>query len=296
MRAEEAGGPQDGTRRLAVLGSPIAHSKSPALHAAAYRELGLPWRYEAIEATEASLPRFIAGCDATWRGLSLTMPLKHAVMPLLSTIDDDARLTGGANTVLFDADAGNRVLRGFNTDVAGIVRALADAKIQRVDRVDVWGAGATAASALTAAARMGAAEAAVRLRSPGKGEWLRGLSSALGIRLTLTALDARPEHAPDLVLCTLPGPADPHLRYPAEMVEGTLLFDVAYDPWPTGRAARWEAAGGRACSGLGMLLHQALIQVRVFVAGDPRAPLPREDAVLAAMRDALAGTPAVPES
>jgi shikimate dehydrogenase len=66
-------------RRCAVLGSPIDHSLSPVLHRAAYAELKLPWTYEAIEVEERELPGFIAGRDRSWRGLSLTMPLKRAV-------------------------------------------------------------------------------------------------------------------------------------------------------------------------------------------------------------------------
>src|SRR5690606_15226535 len=71
--------------RLAVLGSPIAHSKSPIIHTAAYRALGLPWEYSAIELTADELPRFVRDRDASWRGLSLTMPLKRDVLPLLHT-------------------------------------------------------------------------------------------------------------------------------------------------------------------------------------------------------------------
>src|SRR5688572_11268753 len=103
-------------RRLGVLGSPIEHSKSPSLHRAAYAELGLDWEYVAIEVDGPGLPAFIESRDETWRGLSLTMPLKHDVLPLLDGVDEVAVLAGAANTVLFDS-AGRR---GFNTDVGGI--------------------------------------------------------------------------------------------------------------------------------------------------------------------------------
>ncbi|WP_236713672.1 shikimate dehydrogenase family protein [Rathayibacter tanaceti] len=86
--------------RLAVLGAPIAHSKSPALHAAAYRVLGLDWSYSAVETTEATLAAVVSG--ERWHGLSLTMPLKHAVRPLLAEEDPVARTTGAVNTVLVD--------------------------------------------------------------------------------------------------------------------------------------------------------------------------------------------------
>src|SRR4051794_13120797 len=99
--------------RAAVLGSPIAHSLSPALHRAAYRELGLDWSYDAIECDEVGLPAFVDSLDETWAGLSLTMPLKRAVLPLLDEMSEIATSTGVANTVL--RRDGRK--RGDNTDV-----------------------------------------------------------------------------------------------------------------------------------------------------------------------------------
>ena len=72
-------------RRCAVVGSPITHSLSPALHRAAYAELGLDWTYDHVEVDSAGLEEFVAGLDESWRGLSLTMPLKRTVVPLLDT-------------------------------------------------------------------------------------------------------------------------------------------------------------------------------------------------------------------
>ena len=106
------------TTRLAVLGSPITHSKSPLLHAAAYAELGLDWQYDAIEVTGDTLAEFVSSRGPEWRGLSLTMPLKRDVLPLLDSRDDAVELTGVANTLLFGA-----ARRGFNTDVYGITEA-----------------------------------------------------------------------------------------------------------------------------------------------------------------------------
>ncbi|WP_431218107.1 shikimate dehydrogenase family protein [Leifsonia xyli] len=127
--------PKTPSRRLAVLGSPIGHSRSPELHRAAYDALGLDWAYEAIDVTEDALPDFVAGLGPEWRGLSLTMPLKKAVLPLLAETDRIADQTGGANTVLIDGDE----LRGFNTDVAGIVRALQAAGLDEARYVHILG-------------------------------------------------------------------------------------------------------------------------------------------------------------
>src|ERR1700722_58766 len=106
-------------RRAAVLGSPIAHSLSPVLHRAAYQRLGLTaWEYAALGVTEQQLPEFTSGLDQSWAGLSLTMPLKRAILPLLASVGDMARAVHAVNTVLVQPDGS---LRGENTDVPGLV-------------------------------------------------------------------------------------------------------------------------------------------------------------------------------
>ncbi len=272
-------------RRLAVLGSPIAHSKSPALHRAAYARLGLDWEYSAIEMDGARLPHFIDARDESWRGLSLTMPLKQDVLPLLEHVDELARLTGAANTVLFD-DGGVR--RGYNTDVGGIVRTLREVGIDRVGHGVLIGGGATAASALAAMAELGAARADVLVRRPDAARHLVELGAALGVVVLPAPIAALGDavHA-DLVVSTVPGGTELGVAASDVLMRRAALLDVAYSPWPTTLAAQWSTAGGTVVHGLGMLLHQALLQVRVFVAGDPSIELPDEHDVLAVMREAL---------
>ena len=260
--------------RLAVLGSPIAHSRSPRLHAAAYRALGLDWTYEAVEATEATLPGLLAGLGPEWRGLSLTMPLKRAVLPLVEGHDDLVDRLGLANTVLL----GDRP-RLYNTDVGGVVAALHGAGVTRIDRGVVLGGGATAASALEALALLGAGERIVAARDPARSAALPGVTEVV-------ALDAVRLDGVDVVVSTLPGTAHAVVPMPADAA-GAPLLDVAYNPWPTLVGAAWLAAGGRLVHGLEMLLEQAVLQVRVFTAGSPDAPLQREDAVRTAMRAAM---------
>lgn len=271
-------------RRLAVLGSPIAHSKSPALHRAAYRTLGLDWEYSAVEVDGSSLAAFIDSRDEAWRGLSLTMPLKQDVIPLLDEVDELVGVTGAANTVLFDA--GRR--RGFNTDVGGIVRALGDAGFERMRRGALIGGGATAASALAAMAELGANEVRTLLRRPEAAAHLVELGARLGVRVEAAPLgELASLDDVELVASTVPGRAELGAAASVDLMRRALLFDVAYDPWPTALAAQWLEAGGAVVDGLGMLLHQALLQVRIFVAGDPAIPLTEEQSVLAAMRDSL---------
>ena len=270
--------------RLAVLGSPIAHSKSPAIHRAAYAQLGLDWRYDAVDVAAQRLPDFIESCGRQWRGLSLTMPLKRDILPLLHRRDPLVDVVGGANTALFTDDG----LAGFNTDVYGITRSLRDAGIGQLDEVLILGAGATAASALVACAQLGATRATVLARTPARASELVGLGSRVGVAVTARRLKTQEIHAdtPQLVLSTLPAGAD-LLRFQRSTRERAALLDVAYDPWPSPLAQAWSAVGGTVISGLDMLIHQAVAQVRVFVHANPATPLPDEPAVLAAMRAAV---------
>ena len=149
--------------KAAVLGSPIAHSLSPVLHRAAYRALGLDdWSYEAIDCDETGLPALLAGCGPDWAGLSLTMPLKRTVLPMLDAVDPLTRDVGAANTVVF-----NGGLRyGYNTDVPGMITALTEAGMKGpAATVLILGGGATACSALAAVRGLGATAATAAVAS-----------------------------------------------------------------------------------------------------------------------------------
>lgn len=274
-----------GRARLAVLGSPIGHSKSPALHAAAYEVLGLAWEYTAIEVADDGLATFLDGLDASWRGLSLTMPLKREVLPLLNERTSLVDTVGAANTVLFEGGTA----RGFNTDVAGIVGAFADVGVRSLDDVQILGSGATAASVLAAAAQMGATRALVSARAPDKAQGLLPLAQALGLDLMIRPLGVmdRSMIVPSAVVSTLPGGTEIDVPYPEPVRKGAALLDVAYDPWPSALATSWTSVGGTVASGLDMLLHQAIVQVRIFVTGAETGELPRESEVLAAMRSVI---------
>jgi shikimate dehydrogenase len=275
-------------RRLAVLGSPIAHSKSPALHRAAYATLGLAWQYDAIETDSDDLASFVDSRDMQWRGLSLTMPLKRAVLPLLDSVDRVAAQAGAANTLLFDDASARRVLRGFNTDVYGIATAFRAAGNDSLRTVYLLGSGATATSALLAVASLGAERVVIFTRTPIGAAPLETLGTDLGVSVEARGRDTRtPAFAPDAVISTIPGGTHHGYSFDQETMNRSVLFDVAYDPWPSTLATEWLAAGGSVISGLEMLLHQALAQVRIFVGGDPDFPLANESAVLGAMRDSI---------
>ena len=177
-----------GARRCGVLGHPIDHSLSPLLHRTAYAELGLDWTYDAHDVSADALPGFLDGLDPSWRGLSLTMPLKRAVLPLLDDLDDTAQAVGAVNTVLLDGDGRH----GANTDVPGLVTALrAAAPAGAVPaRGTVVGGGATAASALAALAALGCADVEVRVREPLRAEETLRTGRALGLAVRVARLDA----------------------------------------------------------------------------------------------------------
>ncbi|MFI9722296.1 shikimate dehydrogenase [Streptomyces sp. NPDC052396] len=256
--------------RAAVLGSPIAHSLSPVLHRAAYAALGLAgWSYDRFEVDEAALPGFLDRLDDSWAGLSLTMPLKRAVIPLLDEISATAAAVEAVNTVVFTGD-GRRV--GDNTDIPGLVAALREHGVGEVGSAAVLGAGATASSALAALARVCTGEVTAYVRSAERAAEMRGWGERLGVAVR-TADWSRAAEAlgAPLVIATTPAGAVDALAHAVPEHPGTL-FDVLYEPWPTPLATAWAARGGSVLGGLDLLVHQAVLQVERMTGRVP-APL-----------------------
>lgn len=235
-------------RRAAVLGQPIAHSLSPVLHRAAHAELGLDWSYDAIECDEQRLPHLLDALDDCWAGLSLTMPLKRAVLPLLDDVCAEASAVGGANTVVFTG--GTR--RGANTDIGGMVDALRERGVAGVRAPVILGAGATACAALAAAQCLGARGCTVAVRDPSRTATVRDVARRLDVPLHVRTLAQLPALLPpDLLVSTLPsGAADavaglmdgaarghagaaagPEAGADSPPHSGAAVLDVCYDPW-----------------------------------------------------------------
>lgn len=276
-----------GPASLAVWGSPVAHSRSPQLHLAAYGALGLPWTYVRREVDAKGFDGALAGLGGEWRGLSLTMPLKERAFAAASRRDRRAELTGAVNTLRLSPGADPQ---GVNTDVGGLVGAVRELGVSSPDVARLVGAGATASSAIVALGELGTRRVDVCARRLVSIAPLVDLGDRVGVDVHPYLLGATPHAAADVTISTLPGGTVLAPELVASVADaGGSLLDVAYSPWPSALAEVWSKGGVPVMSGLPMLLHQALLQVRFFVSGDVEDPLPDEHAVFAAMRTALMG-------
>lgn len=259
----------------AVIGSPIAHSLSPVIHRAAWERLGLAgdWEYRSAEVDRGGLGAFIAGLDPQCRGLSVTMPCKQAVMPLMDVVDPLAATVGAVNTVV----PGAGVLTGFNTDVHGITTAIAEARAARglgpARSACVLGARATASSALAALGALGVTRTTVvarRFSGPGS---VVAAAARMGVGIDQVLIGdttrAGAALAADIVVSTLPaGAADP-LAALVRPGGHQCLLDVVYAPRDTALRRAFEAGGAVIAEGTEMLIHQGAQQVRLMTGRDP---------------------------
>ena len=265
----------------AVIGSPIEHSLSPVIHRSAWAQLGVDgWEYRRLEQDADSLPRFIGGLGDDCAGLSVTMPCKQAVMPLLDVIDPLASAVGAVNTVV----PSSGVLAGFNTDVTGIASAIRRACSQ-ADRAlptsaVVLGARATASSALAALGELGIVTSTVAARRFGGPGSVVAASSRLGVSIDQVLWSDRDAvllaiSGADLVISTLPaGVADP-LAELMTVREGQILLDVVYSPRETALRSAFERNGGIVAEGTDMLIFQAAAQVQLMTGRAPKTDVMR---------------------
>lgn len=265
-----------------MLGSPVAHSLSPVIHNAGYAAAGLrQWRYEARECRREELKPLVDSLDASWAGLSLTMPLKEVALEVADEVSTLARALGAANTLVFDDDG----VHADNTDAPGMTDALADVGVAGAANVAVLGAGGTARAALGASQQLGATQVTVYARRRAKAEAeLDPTAQRLGATVAYLDWDRAAEcGSADVVMSTVPkGAAD---GLDVRWRSAATFFDVVYDPWPTPLASSAAAAGCTVVDGLALLLAQAVRQFRMFTGVDaPREAMRR--ALYAAREDA----------
>lgn len=248
----------------AVIGSPVAHSLSPAIHRAAFAAAGLDWSYVAFDVPDGEAGAALAAMRTLGiAGLSVTMPHKSAVAELVDRLDPAARTLHSVNTVGWDGDE----LVGSSTDGAGFVASLADASVSVSGaRVAIIGAGGAARSLIDALARAGSDAITVLNRSPDRAEQAAALVpvASAGVVRDLDGADI-------VVNATSVGmgddgtvPCDPN-RLHAHQIVADLVYHPLETPW----LALARERGSIAVDGLGMLVHQAALQQRIWIGTTP---------------------------
>lgn len=254
-----------------MLGSPIAHSKSPLLHRAAFAALNLESsEYSRYEIGSEELEEFLdSHPDHT--GFSLTMPLKDRLVTLAAergwNLDETATLTAAGNTLVRYRGE----VQVANTDVEGIVRAIAPHRESGpavaggagAGRATILGAGATAASALVACRDLGIAHVDFRVRSPDRARRVLDLAERIG--LTASVGDLTWIGPSEIVVSTLPAEAAPDPIWDDSFAPGAIVLDVAYAADSSFLAAA-AARGLRPVAGTAMLVEQAVAQFEMFLA------------------------------
>lgn len=255
-----------------MVGDPVAHSLSPVLHRAGYAALGLDWSYDAHRVPAGGLAGFLAGLDESWRGLSLTMPLKREALELADRLTERARLAGAVNTLLLGRD-GERL--GDNTDLPGAVAAIRERTPLPLASAAILGGGATATSLGLALVELGVRTLTVAVREEARAAEtlaaLRDHPAAPEVRVTSlshgqwsTGPDRTAHDSTvDVVVSTIPATAQSS-DLVARCAGVPVVFEALYDPWPTPLAADALASGRVLVSGMDLLVHQAALQFELF--------------------------------
>ncbi|HIT31457.1 MAG TPA: shikimate dehydrogenase [Candidatus Enterenecus stercoripullorum] len=255
--------------RLQVIGDPVLHSKSPVIHAAMLAELGLDIPYTPHVVPKGGLPGYLTWAKAHHViGFNATMPHKEDLVPLMDQLDEDAGRIGAVNTVCVR----DGKLIGHNTDGAGCLIALEQAGLWPRDQVVVLGAGGASKAVALKLAACGARQVWVCNRTPGKAQAL----AAAGPGGVLTPADFSLEtltrlctQAQLVVNCTNLGMAGcgqfEAFSFLDALPESAGVFDLIYHPAQTQLLAQARARGLRACNGLPMLLHQAVLALEHFL-------------------------------
>jgi shikimate dehydrogenase len=262
------------TRYCAVFGHPIKHSASPAMQNAGIAAMGLNWRYLACEVDPKHLREAIAGAKRMgFVGINLTVPHKLLALDMVDALDDSAKHWGAVNTIRFEADGGEVVARGFNTDADAIVRSLReDLGVElRGAKVLLLGAGGAGRVAALKLAAEGVAELHLVNRTEAKAaavaaeirELHRGVKVAVGypsaevdLLLNATSLGLKTEDV-------LPFDA---AKFP--LCHARAVYDMVYRPAETPLLKAANVAGCRTANGLGMLLYQGAKALEIWT-GQP---------------------------
>jgi len=262
------------TRLLALIGHPVSHSLSPAMHNAAFADDGLDYVYVCLDVDPDDLPAAVRGARALkLRGFNVTMPHKRAIVPLVDELDEEARISGAVNTAVIDDSR----LRGYNTDGGGMVMACNEAGIELSGKsVVLLGAGGTAAAIAVAFGKAGVGELHIANRSVENAAQLRDKLRQTGMKkLAVHPVDTLEKSVPhaEVVVNTTPlgmKEGDP-LPVPSTYVrEGRAFCDVVYRPGtqtPLVRLARER--GVPVVAGDRMLLYQGVLAQKLWTGREP---------------------------
>ena len=273
------------THVVGIIGWPVDHSLSPAIHNAAFAAAGLDWTYVALPVPPPRIAEALAGLSALGvRGANVTMPHKTEAAALIPRLSDDARTLRAVNTIVVAGEE----LEGHNTDVGGFDRFLRrDAGFDPAGRTAlVYGAGGAARACALALARGDLARLLVVVRAEARAAPLASIVRPLGVTVDVIGPADAARASPDLVVNATPvgSPgAEPAHRGVPPLGPGVLVVDLLYDPPTTDLQRRAKAAGASVFGGLGHLLEQAASSFELWT-GTP-APL---DVMSAAALAALA--------
>jgi len=241
--------------QAAVLGSPIGHSLSPTLHKCAYEVLGWDWDYNAIEVKSGGLEQFVNANRNSFRGLSLTMPLKEEALMVADSLDQLVKRINAANTLIFEENE----ISAHSTDVSGFIRALSKAEVSIPNEITILGGGATARSAIAAVDGRGRT---ITVYSRSASRAVQLINSSLSATVIVKDwAQAQYGLSANLVIATTPSGASDHLT-PTDS-NGTL-FESLYSPWPTKLLAQWQKTGGKYIDGLDLLVEQGIGQIELM--------------------------------
>jgi shikimate dehydrogenase len=277
----------------AIIGYPLDHSMSPPMHNAGFAALGLDVHYEAWSIPSSELPAAVERLrDDEMLGISVTVPYKQAVMPLLDEIDRAADAIGSVNTLV----KRGRSLVGYNTDKDGFVRSLREAGCEPAGlRALVLGAGGTERAVAFGLAEAHVASIALAGRNPERLiAAVQHLEATKPHSVTVSHLPfdesslIRAASASDLIVNTTPvgmrhSPQENESPLPIACLRpGLWVADVVYNPLETVLLRQARAAGAHAVDGLGMLVYQGVAQQLLWTDREPPGDIMRE-AALAAM-------------
>lgn len=275
-----------GTHVAGIIGWPVAHSLSPAIHNAAFAEAGLDWVYVSLPVPPQDLRDALAGlAPLGFRGVNVTMPHKTEASELIEQVSEDARILRAVNTIAVRGDE----LEGHNTDAPGFDRFLRrDVGFDPDGRTAiVYGAGGAARACSLALARAGLARLTVAARDEARAAPLVRMVEPLGVPVSLVGPADTGALTVDLVVNATPvGGAGQERAHPSlpHLDPGVLVIDLLYDPVSTDLQQRAREAGAAVFGGLGHLLEQAALSFELWT-GTPAPLAVMSAAALSALAD-----------